>query len=210
MTLLLQLTFVFSIFAPCVSLTYLIASPEAPIFPNTVLVPWLTGTFPGIPVLWESTGLFLDAVLLLHVCYFGVGTVMVMMFSMIIYIGLSERAEFANSSKDMISPTFLGIGPLTQILPEFRGDCVKSHRATDNLRIYAHLSVEYACILLLNKEVMDNVGLLMVYAHAMSGHFIVACNYVLIGQWKHLDGWTLVNKFWGKLARCKIFNKCLN
>lgn len=81
------------------------------------------------------------------------------------------------------------------ILNELRGDRMNSHRATDELRTFAHLSHEYSCTSLLNKEVMEIAGVLVLYYHWMTGQFITVCNYVLISQWQHLDGWTKVLKF---------------
>lgn len=94
MTICLKFITVTSIFLPWVGLVYFAVAPDAPIFPNTVVVPWIEAILPikikEIPFLILSIhglGLILDVVLLVHSCYFGLCTVIALVAFVIIYLG---------------------------------------------------------------------------------------------------------------------------
>jgi hypothetical protein len=79
-------------------------------------------------------------------------------------------------------------GPLIPIIAEFRGDLpLDQYIASQELRSFANLSVEYCCVSLMNKEAMQMAGTLVTFAHGIFSQFCLYCNFAIIADWDRLD-----------------------
>lgn len=92
MTTLLLIATLSTIFMPWAGLIYFIVDPDAPIFPNSVLLSWLKRVLPmkGVPLLWcciRGMCILFDTALLLFACYKGFGVIMNTVSCIIIYMG---------------------------------------------------------------------------------------------------------------------------
>ncbi|OXA54368.1 hypothetical protein Fcan01_10176 [Folsomia candida] len=80
--------------------------------------------------------------------------------------------------------------PLYPILRELRFDLSRRHEAIDEVRQPRNLMREYNCLKLLNLEVMETMGPLLLYIHGTYGQFCLFCNFVAIKKWDSLTYFT--------------------
>ncbi|XP_021957118.2 uncharacterized protein LOC110853180 [Folsomia candida] len=74
------------------------------------------------------------------------------------------------------------------VLREFDMKGNTKHLAFDSLRESGeNLSLEYTCIRLVHKALMDPFGLLIVFSHGACSHFILFCNFTIIKNWHTTD-----------------------
>lgn len=60
------------------------------------------------------------------------------------------------------------------------------------LRTPFYLPLEYRCVQLIHKQLMQIAGLLLGFLHSVLGHFILFCNYSILKQWDVIDSYTKV------------------
>ncbi|OXA53672.1 hypothetical protein Fcan01_10180 [Folsomia candida] len=78
------------------------------------------------------------------------------------------------------------------ILMELRPELTTRHEAIEEVRQPGNIMREYSCLNLINMEVMETMGLLLLYIHSTYGQFCLFCNFVSIKKWDSLTYFTKV------------------